>query len=298
MDRQHGAPYCAHETLVAEARNYPQLWRTVAGLAVVAAIIIALNAVLFGVVASLGPPDWVLAFLNGSSPVAMLVLLTSFAFAILGVAVAARQFQHRGLGSVLGPRSLAIFQFWRVLRALLALGAVVLILPPYDMGMPLLPNLPLSTWVGLLPLSIVAILIQTGAEEILFRGYLQQSLAARFRSPLIWMGLPSILFALGHYTPVAAGDNAGLIAVWACMFGLFSADLTARSGTLGPAIAMHFVNNAVALLLVSLPDNLGGLALFHLPYDMTDTQALRPWLAVDFAVMIVSWLTARLALRR
>ncbi len=294
----HPKPYDPHQRLLSAARHYPELWRLLAGLALVTAVVVCLNAVLFAVVASFGPPASASAFLTGSSPAALLIVLSSFAFAILGVALAARLLQHRSLASVLGPQSMAIWQFWRVLRALMLLGAVLFVLPPYDFGAPLVANLPLSKWLLLLPLSVVAVLIQTGAEEILFRGYLQQGLAVRFRSPLIWMGLPSLLFAAGHYSPATVGDNALLIAAWALAFGLLTADLTARSGTLGPAIALHFFNNFTALLIVSLPDSLSGLALFHLPYEASDADALRPWLLVDFVLMIVGWLTARLALRR
>jgi len=155
-----------------------------------------------------------------------------------------------------------------------------------------------STWIVLLPFAAGAVLIQTSAEEILFRGYLQQSLAARFRSPLIWVGVPSALFAAGHYAPGIAGDNALLVAVWSCVFGVLAADLTARSGTLGPAIALHFFNNVISLLIISLPDTLSGLALYLLPYDMSDGGMLRQWLWVDFGSMVVCWLTARLAIRR
>ena len=76
------------------------------------------------------------------------------------------------------------------------------------------------------------------------------------------------------------------------------ADLTARAGTLGPAIAVHFVNNASPFLLVSLPDDLSGLSLYLGSFSMGDEAMMRAWLPVDFAFMIVSWLTARLAIRR
>jgi hypothetical protein len=89
-----------------------------------------------------------------------------------------------------------------------------------------------------------------------------------------------------------------LIAIWAGVFGILMADLTARAGTLGPAIAVHLFNNVTAIMIVSSPTSLNGLALFHLPFEMSDTEALRPWLAVDFAMMLISWLTARLAIRR
>lgn len=296
-ERSIGA-YASHEQLVAKARPYPDLWRLLVGLAIVVATYTILNLILFGLAAGLGPSGWQTGLQNGSSPLAMLVLLASFGFVTFGVTLAAKWMQHRTLTSVIGRWSATIPQFRVVLRALLILGAVIFVLPPYDYGAPLVPNLAFFTWLALLPLSVLVVLIQTSAEEILFRGYLQQSLAARFRSPLIWMGLPSLLFAVGHYAPAAAGDNAMLVAVWAFIFGLLTADLTARAGTLAPAIALHFFNNAVALLVVSLPDSLSGLALYHLPYDMTDTGVLRQWLIVDFAVMIVSWLTVRLALRR
>jgi membrane protease YdiL (CAAX protease family) len=141
-------------------------------------------------------------------------------------------------------------------------------------------------------------LVQVSAEELVFRGYLQQALAARFSHPVIWLGLPSALFGAAHYMPQEAGDNAWLLCLWAMGFGLLMADLTARAGTLGPAIAVHFVNNIVALLILGSPSSLFGLALYLLPYEMSDVAALRPWLWVDCATMLVLWLVARLAIRR
>jgi membrane protease YdiL (CAAX protease family) len=178
------------------------------------------------------------------------------------------------------------------------LAVVVMVLPPYGIGGALILNLSFGLWAVLLPLSLVAVFVQISAEEVFFRGYLQQQLGARFRSPLVWMLLPSILFAFGHYQPLEAGQNAVMITIWAGLFGLLMADLTARSGTIGPAIAVHFMNNVAALLLTSLPDSLGGLSLFHTPFGMEDTEQLRAWLPVDFAMMIVMWLAARVALRR
>ncbi len=296
-DRHHRA-YDSHDLLLTEARKTPELWRLLAGSVTVLILVLIANAIVFSIIAGTASIEAAAVVVSGSSPIALLVILGSFAFITVGVGVAARLFQHRSLASILGQKSLAARQFWRVLAALLGLVLILLILPPYGFGDPLKSNLAVSTWLILLPLSIPAVLIQTSAEEILFRGYLQQGLAARFRSPVIWMGLPSALFALGHYAPATAGDNAILITIWAFVFGLLTADLTARSGTLGPAIALHFFNNASALLVVALPDNLGGLALFHLPYQMSDTDVIRQWLYVDFAVMIVAWLTARIAIRR
>ncbi len=290
--------YAAHEALVRPARMQSGLWRLLAGLVIVAAFSLGGTVVAYGVIGGVFPGPWVQGLSDGSNPAAMLVLLGGFGFAILGVAAAVRLLHQRSLLTVTGNMVPLVRQFRKVLMALLALGAVVAVLPPYDMGEPLVANVPLWQWLAFLPLSLLAVLVQVSAEEILFRGYLQQALAARFRHPAVWLCLPSVVFALGHYLPAEAGSNAGLVALWAALFGILMADLTARAGSLGPAIAVHFVNNAVALLFVASPTSLNGLALYLLPYEMSDTAGLRPWLAVDVALMLVSWLTARLALRR
>jgi len=250
------------------------------------------------VMSGLFPGPWLAGLQDGSNPPAMLALLGGFGFLIVGVTVAARLLQKRSLVSVTGPPRVVVRQFVRVSRYLLMLGGVLLLLPPYQMSAPMVANLPMLTWLALLPLSLLTLLLQTGAEEILFRGYIQQGLAARFRHPLIWLILPSTVFALGHYLPAEAGENAVLIAVWAGVFGVLMADLTARAGTIGPAIGVHFFNNFIALLIIASPSSLNSLALYVLPYEMSDTQALRPWMIVDFAMMGVSWLVARLAIRR
>lgn len=290
--------YAPHEQLVGPGRAHAQLWKLLVGLLSIGIFVFALNTLLIGVMAGAGSDEWAESVLTGASPLAMYILLFSFGIVTLAVALAARQFQRRNLSSILGPMYQTLVQFWSVLRILVLLLIVVLILPPYDMGAPLQNNLPLSMWLLLLPLSLVAVLVQVSAEEILFRGYIQQSLAARFRSPLVWMVLPSALFAFGHYLPGQAGDNAVLIALWSGVFGMLMADLTARSGTLGPAVALHLFNNMIALLFISLPNSLNGLSLFLVPYEMSDTVQLRSWLLADFAMMLVAWLAARLALRR
>ena len=291
-------PYAAHETLVAPARPAAALWRLLLGLALIAVITFGLNVLLQELVMALAPIGWAADLVTGHRPGPMLILLGSFGFVIVAVFAVAHLVQRRAPLGLIGPPMIAIRQFWRVLRLLLLFGLVLLVLPPYDLGAPLVPNLAVSRWLPLLPLALAAILIQTSAEEILFRGYLQQALAARFSHPSIWLLLPSVLFALGHFVPSEAGPNAGLIALWAGCFGILMADLTARAGTLGPAIAVHFFNNVTALLIFAVPESLNGLALYILPFSSADTGIMRAWLAVDFVMMVLTWLVARIAIRR
>lgn len=296
------SPYRAQAALLQENRVDQTIWRLAAGLVVAAIVMVTLNSSLQAAIMRLAPSLWVTHFSEaarlGQTPFSMLVTLFSFGFLIIGISVALRLVHKRGLSSLLGPRSVFIGQSVRVLSVLLAIGAVLLVLPPYNLGMELVDNLPFSRWLVLLPFGLVAVFIQSASEEILFRGYIQQQLAARFSHPAIWMALPALLFAFGHYVPADAGDNALLLAIWSGLFGVLMADLTARAGSLGPAIILHTFNNVSALLFVSLPDNLNGLALYVTPVGMNDTELLRAWLPVDFATTIVFWLAARLAIRR
>ncbi|MFG6566310.1 CPBP family intramembrane glutamic endopeptidase [Sulfitobacter sp. 1A13679] len=293
--------YSAHAAFVAPARNTSALWRFFLGLFVAVVAYVALNELYFQTVYGLAgsaAPSLHGDLLKGATPQAMYLLLFSFGTMAMAVAVTVRIVHRRSAGSLLGlPRRLWP-SFRAVSGAMLLLGVTLAVLPPWSMGGELTPNLPLSRWLLLLPLSLLAVLVQVSAEEIVFRGYVQQQLAARFNAPLIWMVLPSVLFAAGHYLPAEAGENALMVALWAGVFGILMADLTARSGSLGPAIAVHLWNNVSAILIVSLPDDLSGLALYLTPFSMDDAAALRSWLPVDFALMLVSWLAARLAIRR
>ena len=290
--------YQPHEILLHQARPKAELWRLALGVVLVVVTWFALGLIsdmflLPAVLALTGGAD----LYSGSDPAGMAILLGNFIFATIAVGLVLQMLHGRSLGALVGPRALLLPQGLQVGRILLLVLVVLLVLPPYDMGAPLVSNLAFGQWVALLPLSLVLVLIQVSAEEILFRGYLQQGLAARFKSPLVWLVLPSLLFGMGHYMPQEAGDNAWLIVAGATLYGMLMADLTARSGSLGPAIAVHFVNNVWALLIVSSPSSLNGLALYLHPFAMDDVAALRPWLWVDVMVMLVSWLAARVAIR-
>ena len=241
--------YRAHEVFVAPARKSPALWRLAVGLVLAVVGYLALSQMYFQMIYGFAADQAQSLFAQldaGSTPVAMYLLLFSFAAMMMSVAVTVRVLHGRSFRSLLGPLPLFWRDFRAVLIVVLGLSVIIAILPPWDMGAPYVPNMAFGPWMTLLPLSLIAVFVQVTAEEVVFRGYLQQQLAARFRSPFIWMVLPSALFALGHYLPDTAGENAILITVWAGFFGILMADLTARSGSLGPAVAVHFCNNVFA----------------------------------------------------
>lgn len=178
---------------------------------------------------------------------------------------------------------------------------------------------PLYQWLLILPFALGATFVQTTGEEMYFRGFLQSTLAARFHSPLIWAVLPAIVFGLSHTLNAETLPEQIQIVFYTTIFGLFAADLTARSGTLGAAIGFHFAHNAVifclygfegsleaplALWVFAAPDPYGAAALGEAgatPGTGLLAQIFDPVMLWDTAFLVLEltllWLAARVAIR-
>jgi membrane protease YdiL (CAAX protease family) len=218
----------------------------------------------------------------------------------LALGIVLRLVHKRGLFSIIGPWPAFTRQFLSTARVLLVLYVVFyfadMVLPQSD-GLEYLPKLSLRDWLLLLPLTLPALLIQTGTEELVFRGYLQSQLAARFSQTWVWLLVPSILFGVLHFDATWGPAFGWALVIWAVGFGLVAADLTARSGTLGPAIAMHLINNFQGIALVAPEDSFDGLALYAYRFPAESDLGILLWLSVNLMVLVCYWLAARLALR-
>jgi len=295
------APYGPLAPFVRPAEERCELWRTAAGLVLTFVAGLALYQLALAVLAGAVGPETMQALMDettfsGATPRATYLTLFSFVFFGTGLAMALRALHARGLASLFGAWEAALSDFLRVVLACGTLYAGLLILLPEGYDMVRNEAMPLGLWFALLPLSLAAIGLQAGVEELIFRGYLQQQLAARLRAWPVWMLVPALLFGAAHWSPGAAGGNAVLYALWAVAFGIAAADLTARTGALGAAIGLHFANNAFAVLGTALTGPGSGLALYHVPMT-ADAPELATLMPVELGTLFVAWLAARLALK-
>jgi uncharacterized protein len=277
----------ALEAFVAPARARPELWRTVLGAAMATALW------LFAVGATL--PLTVRAGGFATRP-GILLYLASFLALLAGVVLAARLLQRRGAATLLGPGGFRLRAFLAgvaviALVALPSAAALALVAPPER-------QVPPAAWAAWLPLALPAILVQSAAEEAVFRGFLMQSLAARFRSPWVWWLLPSMLFGALHWNPAELGPNAFYGVLGTTVIGLALADVTARAGNLSAAIGLHFANNVMAMLVVAVPSPVSGLALYLTGVDPADAGVMRALLLVDLAATLAAWGVWRALLAR
>jgi membrane protease YdiL (CAAX protease family) len=294
--------YDPYETLIRPARPSSNPLRLMIGFVLAGALYTFLLGFSIGFAAAIIAPNGNLNsaannLIAAATPGTMFFALLSFTLMIGALQFALKLVHKRSLTGLLGPSRNFRRQFLRVSGFLLLLQLFLFMLPASD-DVPMSAGLDLHRWLQFLPFALIALLIQVSAEEMVFRGYIQSQLAARFPHPLIWIGLPSLLFGSLHYDPVIAGSNAWVMVVMLGLFGAAAADLTARSGTLGPAIALHLFNNISTLLIAAPAGNYSGLALYTYPLFTLQSSGSSMAYALNFMIVLISWLAARLALRR
>jgi membrane protease YdiL (CAAX protease family) len=199
---------------------------------------------------------------------AMGVLLATFWGLWLGVWLVAKLLHKRDLSTVLAHDRRTRLDYFLVGMALaagylaLSLGSIWLSGPP-----PARSSLPIEHWlIGFAPL-VVLIFFQTAGEELFFRGYLTQQLAARIPHPLVWGLVPSLAFGLAH-TANGGGDaqfTVYYVAV-ATLLGLVMTALVWRTGGLAAAMGFHLMNNIGAMLLVGIAGVTPPIALFVMDF--------------------------------
>lgn len=283
--------YALYEPMRDAGRRCPALWRLLFGVLTVIAVSFGWVMAVLWVVAPRDERALAALETGGDRPALTALFLSLIAGLGLGTWIAARTWHKRSLGSLIGraPRTLRHF----TTAALTAWAMMaVMSLPGLMLGEAPVPNLAPRDWLGWLPLALLLVLFQTGSEELFFRGYLQGQLAARFRSPLLWLLPPALIFGLVHFVPTLPGGSATIYVGAAALFGLMAGDLTARTGSLGAAWGFHFANNCVAILLFAPGGSLSGLALYRVG-DLADSLSPSPFLIVDLAAMGLVYLFIR-----
>jgi membrane protease YdiL (CAAX protease family) len=299
-------PYEAHRSFIKPAWAARETWRILV-MIVCFEIVFAVSPTIF--TAFLPSDAAVDVFYEGTTAFGTLAQFASFGISAIGFLVLLRLLHGRGFWSLIGPAHAARRDLIRVGRAVAIWLFVFEFLPPWINPDDLAEIRNFGVWASLIPLALVAVLIQVGTEEMIFRGYLQQQCASISESPWAWMILPSLMFGGLHFWNGNGAAEGTIWAIWATALGIACADLTARTGNLGAAIGLHMANNVFALLVVGVqgwPSS--GLALFLYPYEDPALYAygiealLSPWIVFQLLTMLTSvlimWLAARIALRR
>lgn len=271
--------------------RYPQLlrsppprpWQPVLGLALAATIGVATSvAVILAVLAVAAAVGEVAdptspAALSPGSPLGLLannlVLAMLVPASVLAVVVVHRR-PVGWLASVTGRLR------WRLLGRWLAVASGVVVvfyaagfLVPAEAGAEETTPPDTPTVLALWAVILLTTPLQSAAEEVGFRGYLSQALASWFARPaagaLVAGAVSALLFALAH------GSQDLWLFTDRLAFGAVASWLAWRTGGLEAPIALHVVNNLVALAAGAVTGGLGSAL----------TASSVPW---QFAVLDVT----------
>ena len=278
----------AHARFVEPAMERCEIWRLILGVAVFIAAWLAI-VVALGVIGILVMSEEVVyeaigAVMTGDSPYAILYILALFAPFWPAIWLTVRFVHNRKFVTLIGPDGFRIGDFTRGI-ACIGLFAALALLLSFATATPLNQNMEFGHWLSVLPIALVLLFLQTGAEELFFRGYLQQQIAARAGTVMAIL-FPSVLFGLGHING-AFGANMMLVVVLLTISGLIAADVTRRTGNLSFAMGLHFANNVLAILLIGYEEDIRPLSLWIDPTPLTDETAIRVSLLVSGAMMLV-----------
>lgn len=117
---------------------------------------------------------------------------------------------------------------------------------------------------------LIAISIQAGTEELLFRGYLNQILYKIFNTPLIPVLLTSLIFGALHFANPEVLNETNiskqiLIGSSYIILAIFASLITLRSNGLEQAFGLHIGNNLFLTIILGYKDSaLISSTIFHL----------------------------------
>ena len=273
------------ERFISPAKGSLELWRLMVSL-----IICILTWLVFAkIIKALFFPYLETSTLStGNSSAGMIYILSSFLGLIFALLLVAK-LHNRPLKSFFGSGSNFINHFFYSFLLCLIFCSVFAVTINIITGNIVTQNLSISQWSRYLIIGLPLLLIQVTTEELFFRGYLVQQLAARYNSILIWMVLPSIVFGLAHYDPQNYGKAALPIVGLLTVYGVFATDLTRRTGNLSLAMGFHLSNNIFTIFIFGNTSKFSGLSLLTVPTFLENHENLKAILISEFLFIILVW---------
>jgi uncharacterized protein len=183
----------------------------------------------------------------------LISLFGIFVLAFLGLWFGLKKFHHKTLTSVItGYEKFRTKRFWFAF-AIWSLIVLLTVAIEYAMnpGEFELVFQPQGFIIGLI-LMLLFMPIQTGFEEIFFRGYLVQGLSQVFKNGIVPVLITSLLFGAAHMdNPEVDKYGWQMMLPYYSGFGLFLGALALLDEGLELSFGIHLANNLISSLLVT-----------------------------------------------
>ena len=233
--------------------------------------------------------------LLGHSPFTYGAFLTSFIFPMVFLLFASRLFHSRTATSVITAWRKVRWKriLFAILLTWLVIGSFTFILHITGLSTVkfMFGEYPMSRFLGFAAMSLILIPLQSAAEEIVFRGYLNQAFHKFLKNKWIVFTLTSLMFMAMHLSnPEAlAGSEGGFLSHAMVMsgyflFGFILCVIVYFEGGLEAAIGVHAANNLFAAIFVNYEGSvLPTPSLFLAPATDSDSN-----LAILFVLSLIA----------
>ena len=205
----------------------------------------------------------------GRTPLSLLFVLFSFVPIWIGVWIAMKFIHDVPMKELFG--SFGKFDLQLLLKGFLVMLVLGISIETILQFIPVVsgfiyyePNkvLILSDWVKWFLPVMLFIFVQSAAEELVFRGYLLQTIWSKSASYLYAVICPSLIFGLLHFDPQSYGANAWLYCFNTFVVGCLLCLVTLHTGNIALAFGLHWGGNTVSLLFFGIYGNLDWMALW------------------------------------
>lgn len=194
-------------------------------------------------------------FMGVDKNLALAAMLGIFVIATLAFLISARSIHKKNLTSLL--TGFSKFRFGRFWFAFALWAAFVIIkvicsylASPADFKI----DFNASGFIISTVMMFVLMPVQTGFEEVFFRGYLMQGLGQVFKNGIVPLLITSLLFGVVHMSnPEAKEYGWAIMLVYYVLFALFAGSITLLDEGLELAFGIHFANNFISSVMISVP---------------------------------------------
>ena len=236
----------------------------------------------------------------------LLIEFGMFVFGFIGFYVGIRYFHQKTLTSIVtGYEKFRFKRFWLAFAVwgLLVTASVLAdyFLNPGDITLQSTPenggtdfHFNTTGFIISIVIMLVMMPIQTGLEEVIFRGYLIQGLSQIFKNGLIPLLITSLLFGLAHMSnPEVQAYGWPIMLTYFCCFALFMGALTLLDEGLELAFGIHFANNIVSSILVSSPNSvIKTYSIFEVKNEDPYAE-IWSWLVMASITFLIFWFKYR-----
>lgn len=218
-----------------------------------------------------------------------------FVFAAIGFYIGIKRIHQKPFMSILtGYEKFRFKKFWTAFIIWGTLLIITVVISYFMKPESLKFNFNLSGFLISLLLMLIFMPIQTGLEEVLFRGYLMQGISQVFKNGIIPLIITSLLFGLAHMSnPEVKQYGWPIMLSYYCGFALFMGAVTLLDEGLELAFGIHFANNIISSILINSEHSV------IKTYSVFESKTEDPigemilWLCMSVITFTIFWLKYR-----